>query len=58
MNKEEYEIIQSELTRLMDAEKMKREYLNAKKREVYKMAVKACKSVLSNHNPTLKIKEN
>ena len=51
MDRLEYERIQSELTNLMDTEKMKRKYLNAKEREAYKMAVKACKSVVSSHKP-------
>ena len=51
MNKSEYEKIQLELSALMDQNLMKSKSFNAKEREVYILAVKACKSVLSNYNP-------
>lgn len=57
MNKQEYEIIQAELTKLMDAEKVRNKNVATKYRDTYVDAVKACKSVLSNHNPTLKMSE-
>lgn len=58
MNKSEYDKIQTNLTALMDNDRMKLKHLNAKERDAYKLAVKACKSVLSNYNPSKTFTEN
>lgn len=54
MDKWEYEDLQFSLLSLISDEKLKSKGLNAKERAVYKKAVLACKSVLSNHNPAEK----
>lgn len=52
-----YNSIQEDLTALIDEEKMKAKGLSERDRKVYKKAVKACKSVLSNHRKMANIKE-
>ena len=52
MTKQEYANIQFNLSALLD--KMQYKQLTGKRAEGYKQAVLACKSVLSNYNPSSK----
>ena len=56
MTKLEYDSLQRALSALLDGERLYRKRLSGREQVGYKMAVRACKSVLSSFNPNRKDK--